>query len=225
LTPYSHRYPGAVLAGGYNEDFPEVGIQVFLHQGYGTSDHPQPSWRGVILDNPLKRFSQVWAIDTEYIAHPGEHVIPVCLTGYKFRTGKKIEIFQDQLGPEPPFDISSRTLFVVFSATAELGFFRSAGWPQPARVLDLFTEYGNRFESRLPRARSLRCGDLRPACSSFALHRMDANKSCRPATGRAIDRQRLWQREWCSLAIRNHEARFAGVLRYQKLCRYWALYE
>jgi hypothetical protein len=108
------------------------------------------------LKNPLKRFNQVWAVDTEYIARPGERPIPVCLSAYEYRSRRKILLWQDQLGSEPPFDISSDSLFVTFYAPAELGFFRAIGWQQPALVLDLFAEYKNRLNGYCnPRGYSL----------------------------------------------------------------------
>jgi DNA polymerase I len=44
----------------------------------------------------------------------------------------------------PPFPIGTDALFVAYYASAELGCFRSIGWPMPANVLDLFVEFRNR---------------------------------------------------------------------------------
>jgi len=41
----------------------------------------------------------------------------------------------------PPFSTDASTLFVAYYASAELGCFRALGWPTPARILDLFTEF------------------------------------------------------------------------------------
>ena len=41
----------------------------------------------------------------------------------------------------PPYPLDKRTLFVTFSAPAELSVHRALGWRDPARVLDLFAEH------------------------------------------------------------------------------------
>jgi DNA polymerase I-like protein with 3'-5' exonuclease and polymerase domains len=56
------------------------------------------------------------------------------------RSRRKIKLWADELGPVPPFDISSDSLFIVYNAVAEMSFFLAMGWPLPERVLDLFIE-------------------------------------------------------------------------------------
>ena len=54
-----------------------------------------------------------------------------------------IRLWQDELGPKPPFPINDQTLFVAYFASAELGCFLQLGWPMPTRVLDLYAEFRN----------------------------------------------------------------------------------
>jgi hypothetical protein len=81
--------------------------------------------------------------DLEFESRPGERPIPVCLVAQEWYSGTEIRLWRDQLGPRPPFEIGSRSLFVSYYAPAELGCFRALGWPTPARILDLFVEFRN----------------------------------------------------------------------------------
>jgi DNA polymerase-1 len=89
----------------------------------------------------LEMFREVWAVDFEFIAHPGERPAPVCLVARELKTGRTIRLWRDQFGPVPPYPIDPESLFVAYYASAELGCHLARGWPMPARVLDLFTEF------------------------------------------------------------------------------------
>ena len=91
----------------------------------------------------LDQFKELWAADFEFVAHSGERQIPVCLSARELRSGRQILLWHDQFGPEPPFDVSSDSLFIAYYASAELGCFRTLGWPQPKRILDLCVEFKN----------------------------------------------------------------------------------
>jgi hypothetical protein len=87
-------------------------------------------------------FRQVWAVDFEFIAGPGERPVPVCMVARELRSGALIRLWQDELSrPAPPFPTDNSALFVAYFASAELGCFRVLGWPTPARILDLYAEY------------------------------------------------------------------------------------
>ena len=58
-------------------------------------------------------------------------------------SGRLIRLWQDELGPRPPFVVDDDTLFVAFYASAELGCFLELGWPIPTRILDLYVEFRN----------------------------------------------------------------------------------
>jgi hypothetical protein len=89
----------------------------------------------------LTKFGEVWAVDFEFTAPPGERPAPICMVGRELHSGRTTRLWQDQFGPTPPFSIGPETLFVAYYASAELGCFRALGWPMPARVLDLFAEF------------------------------------------------------------------------------------
>ena len=89
----------------------------------------------------LDAFREVVAVDFEFIATPGDRPIPVCLVAHELRSGRRFRIWQDHLGPSPPYAMGPDVLFVAYYASAELGCYRVLGWPTPERILDLFTEF------------------------------------------------------------------------------------
>jgi len=88
-------------------------------------------------------FKEIWAVDFEFIAHPGERPDPVCLVAHELRSGRKLRLWRDQFGPQPPYRTDADALFVAYYASAEIGCHLALGWPKPQRVLDLFTEFRN----------------------------------------------------------------------------------
>ena len=97
------------------------------------------------MRDPLHRFKEIWLVDTEYVSRPGERPVPVCLVAWEFRTKRKIRRWQDELGTFPPYSTGPDSLFVAYLASAEIGFHLALGWPKPARILDLYVEYRNRY--------------------------------------------------------------------------------
>jgi hypothetical protein len=71
----------------------------------------------------------------------GERPRPVCMVAKELNSGQEWRLWRGEFGPTPPFPIGPDALFVAYYASAELGCFRALGWPAPARVLDLFTEF------------------------------------------------------------------------------------
>jgi hypothetical protein len=65
------------------------------------------------------------------------------MVAQELRSGCKLRLWADQLGPQPPFAVTADALFVAFFASAELGCFKALNWPMPARILDLYVEYRN----------------------------------------------------------------------------------
>jgi DNA polymerase family A len=104
----------------------------------------------------LAKFDEVWAVDFEFTARPGERPAPICLVARELHSGRTIRLWQDRFGPAPPFPIGERSLFVAFYASAELGCFRALGWPMPANILDLYVEFRDRANGlELPAGRGL----------------------------------------------------------------------
>lgn len=94
---------------------------------------------------PPKSFREVWAIDFEFSAPPGERSKPVCLVAREAKSGKLIRVPLGELAKmsQPPFPTNEDVLIVAYYASAEIGCFLSLGWPVPTHLLDLFTEFRN----------------------------------------------------------------------------------
>jgi DNA polymerase-1 len=86
-------------------------------------------------------YREVWAVDFEFTASTGESPQPVCLVAKEIGTGRLIRLWQDQLGPKPPFEVDNNTLIVAYYAPAEIGCFLALGWPVPSRIVDLYAEF------------------------------------------------------------------------------------
>jgi DNA polymerase-1 len=91
----------------------------------------------------LDAYREVWAVDFEFVAPPGERPMPVCLVARELKSGRTMKLWRDQFGPFPPYSVGPGCLFVAYYASAELGCHLALGWPMPARILDLFTEFRN----------------------------------------------------------------------------------
>ncbi|MDA3971253.1 MAG: DNA polymerase [Desulfobulbaceae bacterium] len=89
----------------------------------------------------LAQFAEVWLIDFEFRADPGERPVIRCMCGYELHSGRSFRIWADQLGGQPPFKSSQDVLVVTFYGSAEAGCFLQLGWVFPQKHLDLFTEW------------------------------------------------------------------------------------
>jgi DNA polymerase-1 len=88
-------------------------------------------------------FHEIWAVDFEFDAKPGENPKPVCLVAWELRSGRKVRVWQDEFGVDPPYSTGPDSLIVCYYASAEIGCHLALDWPAPERVLDLFTEFRN----------------------------------------------------------------------------------
>jgi hypothetical protein len=95
-------------------------------------------------------FKEIWAADFEFSAPPGERPSPICMVAMELISGRRIRLWQDDLSrmKEPPFSTGPDSLLVAYYASAEIGCFLSLGWPVPANVLDLYTEFRNLTNGR-----------------------------------------------------------------------------
>jgi len=93
----------------------------------------------------------VWLLDTEYATPPGEPVVPVCVVGREFFSGRCIRQFFDagQIS-ENPFPLGKDALAVAYAAQAEWSCFLSLGWQLPTNILDLYAEFRNEISGRTP---------------------------------------------------------------------------
>jgi len=101
-----------------------------------------------------ENFSRVVVCDTEYETsggefdlRPGDLPVLLCLVAYildeNLNHVRTIKLWREQLlaFKHPPFDVGPNTLFVAYSAQAELTIFEMLGWPFPKHVYDLHTAY------------------------------------------------------------------------------------
>ena len=96
----------------------------------------------------------------------------VCLAWHELPSGQTHVLWVDQLGPEPPYPIDDKTLFVCFVANAELGCHLKLGWPLPQHVLDLNPEF-----RRLINGRKVPAGKgLLGALAYYGLESIDAKQ-------------------------------------------------
>jgi DNA polymerase I len=99
---------------------------------------------GVRLLLHLLPFGEIWAVDFEFVAAPGENPEPVCVVAWELRSGRKVRLWRDQFGKTAPYSTGPNALFIAYYASAEIGCHLSLGWDVPERTLDLFTEFRSR---------------------------------------------------------------------------------
>ena len=107
-------------------------------------------------------FKSVWAADFEFIQPDGE--LPqfvVCLVAHELLSGKRIQLWHDQFDRNPPYSTAADSLFVAYSAHAELSCHLALGWPFPQRILDLYVEFklATNTTPRDPRYKSAKLPD------------------------------------------------------------------
>ncbi len=91
----------------------------------------------------LHDFSEICLVDFEFSAPAGERPTVVCMVAWELKSGRRHRVWQDELlgMDRPPFPIDNNSLFVAYYASAEINCHLALGWPRPAYVLDLFTEF------------------------------------------------------------------------------------
>ena len=117
-------------------------------------------------------FRELWAVDFEFTARPGENVTPICLVAKELRSQRTVRLWEDDLhgSPRPPYSTGSDVLFVAYYAAAEMSCHLALDWPLPENVLDLFTEFRNRTNGL-----ATQCGSgLLGALAHFGLPGLDA---------------------------------------------------
>jgi hypothetical protein len=83
--------------------------------------------------------------DFEYEIKDGGLPVVLCMVAYVLdeylRHTRTIRLWRGEFGSKPPFDTGEDTLFVAYSAWAELTCFMTLGWEFPKHVFDLHTAY------------------------------------------------------------------------------------
>lgn len=101
-----------------------------------------PDWKAL-------PFQEIWVVDTEFYpgsgransGRGGDRQTPVCVVAHEMRSGRTIRLWQDELGPFPPYRLDASALFVSYAASAEFGTHIALGWGEPARALDVYVEF------------------------------------------------------------------------------------
>jgi DNA polymerase-1 len=90
-------------------------------------------------------FTTIVVCDFEYEVADGELPNVLCMVAYvldqNLRHVRTIRLWRGEFGATPPFDLGPNTLFVAYSAWAELTCFMVLGWKFPEHVFDLHTAY------------------------------------------------------------------------------------
>jgi DNA polymerase-1 len=90
----------------------------------------------------IDAYTEVWVVDFEFRAAPGERPDPVCLVAYEVNSGREIRLWEDELKTGPcPYSTGPGALVVAYYASAEMGCHLALGWSLPANVLDLYAEF------------------------------------------------------------------------------------
>src|SRR5215207_7354061 len=86
-------------------------------------------------------FHEIWVVDFEYRAPPGERPDPICLCALELRSGRRLQRWRDEFGAGPPYPLGSESLFVSFAASAELSCHQVLGWRMPSSIFDPYVEF------------------------------------------------------------------------------------
>ena len=98
-----------------------------------------------IPDLEPQYFGSIVVCDFEYEVEPGDLPNVLCMVAYVLdqilRHVRTIRLWRGEFGPTPPFDVGPNTLFVAYSAWAEMTCFKMLGWKFPEYIFDLHTAY------------------------------------------------------------------------------------
>jgi hypothetical protein len=124
-------------------------------------------------------YREVWVVDFEFGGGGGNNPVPRCLVARELRSGRTIRIWEDELlrMRKPPYPTDQTSLFVAYYASAEIGCHLALGWPVPARLLDLFTEWRAATNGLDVRALGRKLGNsLLDVMAAFGLDTMGVEK-------------------------------------------------
>jgi DNA polymerase-1 len=88
-------------------------------------------------------FREIWAVDFEFKADPGDRPVPICLVAKELRNGRVVRLWENEFGVRPPYSTNDDSLFIAYYASAEMGCHKALGWPTPLHLLDLYAEFRN----------------------------------------------------------------------------------
>ena len=94
-------------------------------------------------------FREIWIVDSEYYpgtgkasgGRDGDAITPLCVVAHEMRSGRVVRLWQDELGPFPPYRLDADAVIVSFFSTAEFGTHIALGWGEPVCALDAYVEF------------------------------------------------------------------------------------
>lgn len=90
-------------------------------------------------------FNSVVVCDFEYEVAPGDLPDVLCMVAYvlneNLRHVRTIRLWRGEFGSTPPFGVGPDSLFVAYSAWAEMTCFKVMGWKFPVHIYDQHTAY------------------------------------------------------------------------------------
>jgi DNA polymerase I len=86
-------------------------------------------------------FREVWAVDFEFSAPPGDRPSPICMVARELHSRREIRLFGAELTSLKRAPFGTDALLVAYYSSAEIGCFLTLEWPTEIAVLDLFTEF------------------------------------------------------------------------------------
>jgi DNA polymerase I len=91
----------------------------------------------------MSRFREVWVVDFEFRADPGERPWVHCMVAREVGSGAEVRLWRDDLlrHRKAPFNTGRHSLVVAYFASAEIGCFLELDWPLPTNLLDLYVEF------------------------------------------------------------------------------------
>jgi DNA polymerase I-like protein with 3'-5' exonuclease and polymerase domains len=172
----------------------------------------------------LRRFREIWAVDTEFRRSPGGLPDPVCcVCAVELRTGREVQIWTEH-GAHQPFDTGPSNLFVAQYSSAEWLSFIVLGWAPPVYVVDTYVE-GRVLTNGLPgrkgnddrrEGRQRRCGLLhlavRYGISSMSDATKDANRELAMRGGSWTHSERRQMLRYCLDDAKTCAAVFKAML-------------
>jgi hypothetical protein len=97
-----------------------------------------------MFERMFPQFRRVIIWDSEFQTQPpGNRPVPVCVTARELRSGEEWQQFCGGFSCKPPFPVDGQTLFIGYYNSAELGFHKALGWPEPLHLIDLYIEFRN----------------------------------------------------------------------------------
>ena len=102
-----------------------------------------PARRELIAAAMLEMYRRCGPWTYEFMAPPGERPDPVCLVAENSNPEKQFACGGTSSAPFHHIQSTPIVCLLRTTPVAELGCHLALGWPMPARILDLFTEFRN----------------------------------------------------------------------------------